>query len=110
MSVLSLRLRRCETPPSPPGPDTAGIENCNQLFSPLLAFTTQKIATHYTNIIFAICGAFFWVVNASRNEKSCLPFFIPTAIFHMLLSSPLKNGPRPQSISSLGCPLYDREV
>ena len=28
---------------------------------------------------------FFWVVNASRNEKSCLQFLIPTAVFHMLL-------------------------
>ena len=28
---------------------------------------------------------FFWVVNASRNEKSCLQFLIPTAVFHMRL-------------------------
>ena len=79
-------LRRCQTPPSPPAPDPVGIENCKQLFSPLLAFTTQKIATAYTDIISAVCVAFFWVVNASRNEKSCLQFFIPTADFTCVLS------------------------
>ena len=78
-------LRLCETPPSPPASDPVGIENCKQLFSPLLAFTTQKIATHSTNIIFDARVAFFWVVNATRNEKSCLQFLIPTAVFHMLL-------------------------
>ena len=78
-------LRRCETPPSPPTPDPVGIENCKQLFSPLLAFTTQKIATHCTDIISAVCVAFFWVVKATRNEKSCLQFLIPTAVFYMLL-------------------------
>ena len=78
-------LRRCETPPFPPIPDPVGIENCKQLFSPLLAFTTQKIATHSTDIISAVCVAFFWVVNAIYNEKSCLQFLIPTAVFHMLL-------------------------
>ena len=78
-------LRRCETPPSPPTPDPVGIENCKQLFSPLLAFTIQKIATHSTDIIPAVYVAFFWVGNASRNEKSCLKFLIPTAVFHMLL-------------------------
>ena len=42
-----------------------------QLFSPLLAFTTQKKATHNTDIISAVCVTFcFWVVNARRNEKS----------------------------------------
>ena len=30
--------------------------------------------------------AFFWVVNATRNEKSCLQFLIPTAVFHILLT------------------------
>ena len=65
---------------------TAGIENCKQLSSPLLAFTTQKIATHSTDIISAARVAFFWVVNATRNGKSCLQFLIPTAVFHMLLS------------------------
>ena len=79
-------LRRCETPPSPHAPDPVGIENCKQLFSPLLAFTTQKIATHSTDIISAACVAFFWVVNATRDEKSCLQIFIPTAVFHMLLT------------------------
>ena len=83
--MLSLLLRRYETPPSPPAPDPVGIENCKQLFSPLLAFTTQKIATPITDIISAVCVAFFWVVNGSRNEKSCLQFLIPTAVFHMLL-------------------------
>ena len=78
-------LRRCETPPSPPAPDPVGIENCKQLFSPLLAFTTQKIATHCMDIISAVCVPFFWVVNAIRNEKSCLQFLIPTAVFHMLV-------------------------
>ena len=68
-------LRRCETPPSPPTPDPVGIENCKQLFSPLLAFITQKIATHNTDIISALCVAFSWVVNASRNEKSCYSFW-----------------------------------
>ena len=82
--VFSL-LRRCETPPSPPASDPVGIENCKQLFSLLLAFTIQKIATHNTDIISAVCVAFFWVVNASRNEKSCLQFLIPTAVFNMLL-------------------------
>ena len=28
---------------------------------------------------------FFWVVNAIRNEKSCLQFLIPIAVFYMLL-------------------------
>ena len=47
---------------------------------------TQKIATHGVDIISAVRVAFFWVVNASRNEKSCLQFLIPTAVFHMFLS------------------------
>ena len=83
--VLFVVLRLCETPLSPPAPDPVGSENCKQLFSPLLAFTTQKIATHSTDIISAARVAFFWVVNATRNEKSCLQFLIPTAVFHMLL-------------------------
>ena len=57
--VLSLLLRLCETHPSPPAPDPVGIENCKQLFSPLLAFTTQKIATRSTDIISAARVAFF---------------------------------------------------
>ena len=80
-------LRLCETPPSPPAPDPVGIKNCKQLFSLRVALTTQKIATHSTDIIFAACVAFFWVVNATRNEKSCLQFLIPTAAFYMLLST-----------------------
>ena len=52
-------LRRCETPPSASAPDPVGIENCKQLFSPLLAFTTQKTATHSTDIISAVYVAFF---------------------------------------------------
>ena len=79
-------LRRCETPPSPPALDLVGIENCKQLFSPLLSCRTQKIVTNSTDIISAVSVAFFWVVNASRNEKSCLQFLIPTAVFHMLLT------------------------
>ena len=47
---------------------------------------TQKIATHSTDIISAACVAFFWVVNATRNEKSCLQFLIPSTVFHMLLT------------------------
>ena len=78
-------LRLCETPRSPPAPDSVGIGNCKQLFSSLLAFTTHKIATRSTHIISAEHVAFFWVVNATRNEKSCLQFLIPTAVFHMLL-------------------------
>ena len=85
-------LRRCETPPYPPAPDPVGIENCKQFFSPLLAPTTQKIATHNTDIISAVCVAFFWVVNASRNEKSCLQFLITTAVFHMLLTNIFSFG------------------
>ena len=50
---------RCETPPSPPAPDLVGIENSKQLFSPLLALTTQKIAIHSTEIISAVCVTFF---------------------------------------------------
>ena len=69
--------------------DPVGIKNCKKLFSPPLAFTTQKIATHNTDIISAVCVAFVWVVNASRNEKICLQFLIPTAVFHMLLMSHL---------------------
>ena len=84
-NVFHIAIRRCETPPSPPAPDPVGIENCKQLFPPLLAFTTQKIATNSTDIISAVSVAFFWVVNASCNEKSCLQFLIPTAVFHMLL-------------------------
>ena len=80
-------LRLCETSPSPPALDPVGIENCKQLFSPLLAFTTQKIATINTDIISAVCVAFFWVVSESRNEKSCLQFLILTAVFHMLLTN-----------------------
>ena len=34
----------------------------------------------------------FWVVNASRNEKSCLQFLIPTAVFHMLLTKIIVRG------------------
>ena len=52
-------LRRCETPPSPPTPDPVGIENRKQLFSSLLAFTTQKIATHSMDIISDVCVGFF---------------------------------------------------
>ena len=85
--LLFETFRRCETPPSPPAPDPVGIENCKQLYSPLLVFTIQKIATHSTDIISAICVAFFWVLNASRNEKSYLQFLIPTAVFHMLLNA-----------------------
>ena len=58
-NVFHMLLRRCETPPSPPATDPVGIENCKQLFSRLLEFTTQKIATHYTDIISAVCVAFF---------------------------------------------------
>ena len=81
---MQITLRLCETPPSPPAPDPVGIENCKQLFSPLHAFTTQKIATRSTDIISAARVAFFWVVNATRNEKSCLQFLIPTAVFHFI--------------------------
>ena len=84
-SVWHIALRRCETPHSPPTPDPVGIENCKQLFSQLLAFMTQKIATCRTDIISAVGVAFFSVVNASGNEKSCLQFLIPTAVFRMLL-------------------------
>ena len=59
ISVENVLLRRCETPPSPPAPDAVGIENCKQLFSLLLAFTIYKIATHNTDIISAVCVAFF---------------------------------------------------
>ena len=86
-NVFHMLLRLSETPPSPPAPDAVGIENCKQLFSSLLVFTTQKIATRSTDIISAERVAFFWVVNATRNEKSCLQFLIPTAVFHMLLSA-----------------------
>ena len=51
---------------------------------------TQKIATRSTDIISAARVAFFSVVNATRNEKSCLQFLIPTAVFHMLLK--IGNG------------------
>ena len=71
----------------------------NNFFSPLLAFSTQKIATHSTDIVSAVCVAIFWIVNASRNEKSCLQFLIPTAVFHMLLrrgsTSPLSHFRNP---------------
>ena len=69
--------------PTCPGPSR--YRKLNNFFSPLLAFTTQKIATHSTDIISAACVAFFWIVNATRNEKSCLQCFIPTAVFHKLL-------------------------
>ena len=65
-----MALRLCETP----APDPVGIENCKQLFSPLLAFTTQKIATRFTDIISAARVAFLWVVNATRNEKVVYSF------------------------------------
>ena len=78
-------LRPCETPPSPPTPDPVGIENCKQLFSPLLAFTTKK-KQHILRISSPLhVLLFFWVVNATRNEKSCLQLLILTAVFHMLL-------------------------
>ena len=79
-------LRRCETRLPPPNPDQLDIENCKQLLL-LIAFTTRKIATHSTDIIFAVGVAFFSVVNVSRREKSCLQFLISTAVFHMLLNT-----------------------
>ena len=48
-------------------------------------FQTTLVATRSTNIISAARVAFFWVVNSTSNEKSCLQFLIPTAVFHMLL-------------------------
>ena len=62
-----------------------GIKNCKQLFSLRVALTTQKKATHSMDIISAVCVASISVVNARRNEKSCLQFLIPTTVFHMLL-------------------------
>ena len=62
-------FRARERPPSPPAPDPVGIENCKQLFSQLLAFTTQKIATHSTDIISAVCVAFFLVVMQAVLKK-----------------------------------------
>ena len=76
---------RHSPPPLSPSPHQVGIENCKQLFSQLLAFTTEKIATHSTGIISAVGVALFSVVNASCREKSCLRFLIPTAVFHILL-------------------------
>ena len=65
-----------------------GPSRYRKLFSPLCGSTIQRIATQYGHHLRYMC-CFFWVVNASRNEKSCLQFFIPTAVFHMLLSEPL---------------------
>ena len=75
---MKLYLRRCETPPSPPSPDPVGIKNCKQLFLLLLAFTTQKKATHTAEMMSVLSVAIFWVVNTSIAEKSCLQFSIPT--------------------------------
>ena len=86
-SVFHLTLRSCETPPSPPAPDPVGIENCKQLFSPLLAFTTQKIATNSTDIISAVCVAFFGSSMQAVMKKSCLQFLIPTAVFKNIWST-----------------------
>ena len=83
--TVTLRLKTMWNTSLPTYPEPVGIENCKQLFSPLLAFTTQKIATRSTDIISAARVALFWVVNATRNEKSCLQFLISTAVFHMLL-------------------------
>ena len=58
-NVFHIALRRCETRPSPLAPDPVGIKNCKQIFSPLLGFTTQKIATHSTDSISAVCVVFF---------------------------------------------------
>ena len=58
-----------------------------KLFLQLLAFTTQKIATHCTDIISAVGVAFFSVVNANRRETICLQFLIPTAVCYMLLTT-----------------------
>ena len=58
MNFAYFYLRRCEIPPSPPAQDPVCIKNCKQLFLPPLAFTTQKIATHDTDIISAVCVAF----------------------------------------------------
>ena len=55
-----------------------GIKNCKQRFSLLLAFTTQKKATHTAEMMSVLCVAIFWVLNASSGEKSCLQFLIPT--------------------------------
>ena len=44
------------------------------------------MATLNTDIISAVCVAFFWVVNESRNEKSCLQFLITIAVFYKLLN------------------------
>ena len=43
----------------PTYPKPVGIENCEQLFSQLLAFATQKEATRSTDIIAAVGVAFF---------------------------------------------------
>ena len=45
----------------------------------------QKKATRAAEMMSVERVAIFWVVNASRNEISCLQFLIPTAVFHMLL-------------------------
>ena len=68
-------LRRCETPPSPPAPDPVGIENCKQIYSPLLVFTTQKIATHRTDIISAVCVAFLWSQMQAVIKKVVCSFW-----------------------------------
>ena len=39
---------------------------------------TQKKAKHIAEMMFILCVAIFWVVNASSGEKSCLQFSIPT--------------------------------
>ena len=51
----------------PTFPDPVGIQNCEPLFSPLLAYTTKKKATNTAEMMCVLCVAFFLVVNASRH-------------------------------------------
>ena len=36
-------------------------------------------------MMFVVCPATFFIVNASSCEKSCLHFLIPATVLHMLL-------------------------
>ena len=65
------------------GSEPAGFFEWGNLASlQLLAFETQKIATHCTDIISARADAFFRSLMQAVVKKSCLQFLIPTAVFH----------------------------
>ena len=75
--------------PTCPGPGRYGKLQTT-FFTTACIYNSKNSNKFYGNHLRRRC-CFFWVVNAGRNEKSCLQFLIPTAVFHMLLSLFLPN-------------------